>query len=700
MNARERLRRARAVLIAGVAVCAVLWAVAAGTMVLSLFAALEAAVELPSGPRTLALPLAGFATVAALGAAGWRSRAVRSREAVALWIESRVPSLRYALVTLEDARTAGAAVEALEARVEGTTWRRPLSRALARALAGPAALAAAAILVLALLPPAAVARVGRPRLDADLTGPVRGRTARAPLAISVAVTPPAYTGERAFTLEDPAVVAAVSGSRVAIDVRSAGARLAARLGDSALAVGGTGGGGGGAGGRRTLAFAMPARPAALRFLAEAGERIVAIEPRPDSAPTVTLTLPDRDSVLRTATGVVPLSAEFADDYGLAAAWFEFIISSGERESFTFRSGVLARAALDGARRADRRAALALDSLRLRPGDVMHLRAVATDRNDATGPGRGVSATRTFRVARAGEYDSIAVEGLPLFEGDTAAISQRMLIMLAEALERRRPRLARDVTVREARDIGRDQARLRRRVSDIIFARLGDEPSGEHAHAPGEPPDEDQARRANLTPEQLLAAADSATTIAAGAERPLDFAADETPVVAINRPLLEAYNAMWEAGRWLEIGEPDDALPHMRAALAAIQRARQAERLYLRGRPPTVVVDLAAARLAGDRSRARSGGREPRGALGWHRARLAARLDAALSAASGSALVDSLLLLRLDALDRWPGFAAALGRAVADLRAGRDATIALVRAREAVAGESRASPGLPAWEMLP
>ncbi len=47
----------------------------------------------------------------------------------------------------------------------------------------------------------------------------------------------------------------------------------------------------------------------------------------------------------------------------------------------------------------------------------------------------------------------------------------------------------------------------------------------------------------------------------------------------------------EAGRWLELGEPDDALPHMRAALAAIQRARQAERLYLRGRPPTQVVDI-------------------------------------------------------------------------------------------------------------
>src|SRR6185436_2175891 len=164
---------------------------------------------------------------------------------------------------------------------------------------------------------------------------------------------------------------------------------------------------------------------------------------------------------------------------------------------------------------------------------------------------------------------------------------RMLIMLAEALERRRPRLARDTVVAESRDIARDQARLRRRVADIVFMRVSGEASAEEAEG-------DSARP--TTPEEVLAAAESVANRAGNT--PTDFSEDESPVVAINRPLLEAYNAMWEAGRFLEIGEPDDALPHMRAALAAIQRARQAERIYLRGRPPTQVVDLRDARLKG------------------------------------------------------------------------------------------------------
>jgi hypothetical protein len=63
------------------------------------------------------------------------------------------------------------------------------------------------------------------------------------------------------------------------------------------------------------------------------------------------------------------------------------------------------------------------------------------------------------------------------------------------------------------------------------------------------------------------------------------------VLAVNKPLLEAYNHMWDAGRALEIAEPRQALAPMRKAIAALQRARAAERIYLRGRPPTVVVDL-------------------------------------------------------------------------------------------------------------
>ena len=153
----------------------------------------------------------------------------------------------------------------------------------------------------------------------------------------------------------------------------------------------------------------------------------------------------------------------------------------------------------------------------------------------------------------------------------------------------------------------------------------------------------------MTPDQLLAAANAATQASAGAT---DFEGDETPVVAVNRPLLEAYNAMWDASRSLEVGEPGAALPPMRVALAAIQRARNAERLYLRGKAPVVIVDITRCGSPASATTRRRRRDVPRAALDSSSERRAERFDAALSALASnpSAAIDSLLALRVDALD--------------------------------------------------
>ncbi len=662
----------------------------AGVLVaaLAMLAAFDVALGLPILIRLLALPLALVAAVA-VGLRGWRDgRGARSREQVALWIEERVPALRYALATLADARLQrSAATLELERIVGEVSWTHAVRRAAAGALLAPGALLILSAAVLAALPGASVVRVMRPRpgdvLDAAL--PLRGR--RSVLAPLVAtVTPPAYTGRNAVTIEEPVSVAGIAGSEVAFEGRGSASRVRAQLGtDTILArTDGT---------RWQVRLRMPARALALRLADGTVERLVTIEPYPDSAPVVTLRTPARDSVFRNATGTIPLAADASDDLGLAETRFEYIISSGEMESFTFRTGALQPRVLHGERRAELEASLVLGALSLSPGDVIHIRAVAGDANTVTGPGRGASETRTIRIARRGEYDSVAVEALPSILGDTAALSQRMLIMLAEALERRRPHLARDTVVGASRDIAVDQARLRRRVADIVFMRVGGESSGEESEG-----DNDANRP--TTPEQVLAAAESAASRNLGV--PLDFAADESPVIAVNRPLLDAYNAMWEAGRWLEIGEPDDALPHMRAALAAIQRARQAERIYLRGRPPTQVVDLRDARLKGDRALAAASLRFPTAALGAERARLMARLAAAagLARAAPADASDSLLLVRLDALGLYPAFAGAVGRAAATLRRGADATADILRARDALLGAPRHAGTLPDWGAAP
>jgi hypothetical protein len=156
--------------------------------------------------------------------------------------------------------------------------------------------------------------------------------------------------------------------------------------------------------------------------------------------------------------------------------------------------------------------------------------------------------------------------------------------------------------------------------------------------------------------------------------------------------------MWDAGRALELADPAAAIPPMRLALEAIQRARAAERVYLRGRTRPVVVDLARVRLSG-RDTGQASVRRPGTAI----ERLATTYDARLLRAAGllegnaSVARDSLLTLRLDAIDGHPEFARALAVVLDALSSGRAPTDALVRARRTLAMPAR-SIGVSSWSV--
>lgn len=683
MSARARVIRTRAVLTLTALLASLIRGAAVATIVFVLAGALDWVVGLERSARVVVVP-----TALSLGAliavvSFWRSRRALNLGAVALWIEERMPVLRYALVTALEPGAAGAALGDLEHEVHRVRWATPVLRTAVWAVGRPVLLLAAALAVRSALPAGVVSRIETPRAGDSLEHPrsaaVAGVNRLTPLVATV--TPPAYSRREAVILEEPSSIEALASSGVRLEGRGSSAGITAALGREALEVTGTAE-------RWSVIFAMPPRPAAVRLGEGSASRVIVLEPRLDSAPSVTLASPARDTVFREAHGRLPLAARATDDIGLTALWLEYIVSSGEGESFTFRSGVAARRSARGARSASLESALRLDSLMLRPGDMIHLRAVAVDGNTATGPDTGVSETRVLRVARAGEYDSLAVEGAPPPDPDASALSQRMLIQLTEELQRKRPRLARKVVVEESRRIGADQARLRKRVGDVIFSRLGEGESGEESGA--------TMPRPSMTPEELLRAAEAAT--AGEGAHALDFEGDETPVVAVNRPLLEAYNAMWAAGRELETAEPGAALPHMRAALAAITRAREAERIYLRGRPAEVVVDLAKVRLVGDIDSASAVVRAPRARLSSSAASRAARLDAALLMlrVNPAAALDSLALLRVDALSEAPSLAAELAVAVDSLRAGKDATAPLARARRAAAGAPVVSAHASEW----
>ena len=162
-----------------------------------------------------------------LGFGAVRARAAfrASDEQVALWFETRLPELRYALVTSADERYAGQE-GALARTVASAPLEREVALASQRALARPAVLVFLLAVLILLAPAGAVARVSAPRAgDALARAGAVARAAADPLAsIVVRVVPPAYTGLPATSHDDPSTVAALAGSRVTVDGLGTGVR--------------------------------------------------------------------------------------------------------------------------------------------------------------------------------------------------------------------------------------------------------------------------------------------------------------------------------------------------------------------------------------------------------------------------------------------------------------------------------------------
>ncbi len=627
------------------------------------------------GQPSLALVITSVATVFA----GWMVHQLRggvSLQQVALWLEGRVPALRFALVSglQEGPSTAWCEQYVARQNLDAMAWR-----AMRRAFRLPVALLAVGLA--STLLPSRLETLPRRMLRS-----VGAAGATALTGLRVRVAPPVYAGIAPTNLGDVRQVRALVGSTVEVEGPAVGdmtlLRVQRESQEATVAQQGE---------RWMARFVMDSQPEVVRMQQGENQRLLVLEPVTDSAPTLTLELPVRDTVMRVGRGTIPLRATAQDDLGLRDAFFDYIVTSGEGERFTFRSGRVSVAAPVGRQKHSLSGALDLVALQLQPGDVVHVRAIATDGNTVNGPGRGTSDTRSIRVARTGEYDSVAVDAAPPARADSALLSQRMIINLTEALVKRSRQLQRPTLLTESGRLSRDQARLRKVVSDVVFSRLGDQPGGEHFHGDGHNHGEAEPLRRALTPDELLQAAERATQIA----NPDAELKDETPIVAINTPLLEAYNAMWEAGRQLDAGAPAAALPPMYVALAAIQRARAAERLYLRGAAPRVVIDLQRVRLQG-KERGRdfvSAARTPRelAALGmWQ------RLTRVLSLSSGSAAADSVLLIRVATLADLPAAAAALDTLAATLRDGKDATVPVLRVRRALTGSSTMRDTLGAW----
>ncbi|CAN5184392.1 hypothetical protein BH09GEM1_BH09GEM1_21240 [soil metagenome] len=627
------------------------------------------------GAWGVVLAIASLGGVAALRIGTLRS--LRSLPRVALWVEERTPSLHYALVTVAD----GVTSPALEAQALATPWWTDSRRALLKSLLMPASSALLASVLALWLPSFVHARSN------FVSGTANAERAAAKVTdalavVHVTVTPPAYANRPGTSVDDPTNIEALVGSSISVSGNGEASRVTATADSAPRSVAQRGAG-------WSLALTMPARPALVRLHSGVGrDRLIVLAPIADAVPAVTLLLPARDTIMRRATGMLGLRAQLRDDVGLHDADFELVVSSGSGENFTFRTAVIGRVQLQGRLEGLLEGRVSLDSLKLEPGDILQLRAVARDANNIGGPGIGSSETRSIRVARPDEYDSVSVDAAPPPDAEGQVLSQRMLLDLTLALVKRQSSLARPALIAEAQRIADDQRKLRKRVGDVVFQRMGGEPLAEEGSDAPEP--------GKLTPEEVLKRADAVTSTAGNV---MDVEGDETPILAINKPLLEAFNAMWDAGRALEVGEPAKAVAPMRIALAAIQRARTAERIYLRGKPSTVIVDIGRARLAG-KDKGVSSIADPRVPIDpvvRRRSEMFERVSALITR-DPDAAADSLLLMRVDALGDAPKLAAALDEAARALRKHDSVAIALawMRVRRSLGGATEQRSGITSW----
>lgn len=657
MTAIQRVDSTRRILGAAAVAGAVAWGVALTLVILALISLASALSPDVLIPGDWSFVVASIAGAIVIGALLWRDRHLSSRTRVALWIEERIPVLHYSLVTAMEPAFTGAVTSNFAAGLEATVARADIARVTRHAVRKATVPAFAAVaLAAALMYVSPASAFGSAGLLARLGDRVPRSTA-APGSkledLEVVVTPPAYTGARIARLDDPASVAALIGSRILVTGPGSAEGVRASLGVSRLAVSDRRGG-------WSVSLTMPRRPVALTLAERGHERLIVLDPRADAAPRIVLDIPARDSTLRVPRGVVRLSATGTDDVGLNEAYFEYLVTTGSGEIFSARTITTPAVRFGGSRTGSLSATLDLTALKLGQGDVVSMRAIVSDRNTLSGPGVATSDTRTFRIARADEYDSVSVDAAAPAAMDSSAISQRMLIIMTEELVAKEKTLSRAELVKQSTSIGDMEDRIRKRVDAILNAT--DSPD-EQAHL-------EEAGHVHTADEN------------AG---------------PLNRDLVEAYNALWEAVRSLQIAEPAPALPPMRIALKALDRARLANRLYLRGVPPRVIVDLARVRLVG-KEKGLPSLRTARTAADTVTAEMAERFSTAiemLPESSANAL-RALTLLRVDAISAAPSFAAALGDALAALRSGRDVTLPLLRARRALQGDPTGTSGVPAW----
>ncbi len=422
-----------------------------------------------------------------------------------------------------------------------------------------------------------------------------GSTSQTPTAgaISVRITPPAYTARPTEVLTDPVQVTAIAGSRVRVESESRVLRewVAVESAGLELRVGND-------------------RPA--RFLS-----VIVV---PDAPPSVGINEPGRDTALATGTGTLTIGLDGRDDLGLAALALRFTKVSGGGENVAFTEGAIPIAIERVSAREWRgRARWPLDGLALAEGDVVVYRAVARDANPAGTPVQ--SDAFLVEIGRSSEIVSAGF-ALPTDERKYA-ISQQMVIYKTEQLIARlrppSPQRGSGATgsgrpegwLEQSRLIGMEQRMVR---AEVVFLSGGDVQDeveeAAHSHELAEGRLENRGRA----------------------------------------EMVRAINFMSRAEAQLNDGRAEEALVFERQALASLERALDRRRFFLRTLPDRSRIDTTR-RLTADRRDAGSWVRD-RAAAAMPSAieRQREVMRELVSAAAGTPAMDASLAARVAAID--------------------------------------------------
>lgn len=383
------------------------------------------------------------------------------------------------------------------------------------------------------------------------------------VTITATVVAPDYTHEAPRTLQNPERIEALQGSRLTLAVRGAGG-WQLRFGADVLVAKSSGDET-----RVDLPLTRSGYVAIepMESASRATRRLLPIAVIPDRAPSIRIDTPGKDLLLPNASPVVDLAAAATDDFGMRSLELRYTKVTGSGEQFEFKEGTLP---LSIARQSGRdwsaRAALALSSIGLAPGDAMIYRIVGRDER----PGdAGLATSDTYFIEIAGP-GQVALAGFELPpDRERYALSQQMIVLKLERLRAKEKTLDRATLEQEAGNIAAEQRAVRANFVFLMGGQIEDEEAeAEHSHEIQEGRLENTARR-------------------------------------------EIVDAIQHMGK-VEIGlaaiDTAAALPPARAAVAALERAFGRNRYILRTLPVRSRVDPSK-RLTGDTSTAADWRRE-------------------------------------------------------------------------------------------